>query len=109
MKKELGERLFENISKSIWSGKVEKILLENKQFIKDLENFPSFTSEKLSNMSIEERSDFLHGDIIGNTSREFILNVIALKHLSRILKEEEECVLDFFWKPKLDKFLETEK
>ena len=105
MSKKVGNYLFECISSSIWSGKVEQILLADKQFINDLDNYPLLTSEKLSNKTVEQKSKLLHGGIIGNTSREFVLNVLALKHLYRILNEEQNIALDNGWKNGLNKFL----
>ena len=90
----------------IWHGKIEEILLSDEKFIEDLDSFPNLLmSEKFKGKTIDEMKDFLHHAIIGNTCRNYILNVLAVKHLYRILREKSIFELDDFWQTRLDNFL----
>ncbi len=105
MEGEFDEKLCLCIGNYIWQGKVEGILLADGKFVEDLDNFPGLLmGEKFKDKSIDEKKEFLHQCVIGNTSRTFILNVLALKHLSRILNSEAHGQLDNFWQSRLDKF-----
>ena len=101
--------VFEHIGNVIWRGEIEDILLSNEKFVEDLDNFPGLLmSQKFKDKTIEERKGFLHHEVIGNTCRTYVLDMLALKHLQRILDEEADAFLDFFWAEKIKNFKKNE-
>ena len=99
--------LFECLGNAIWQGEIEDILLADQKFVEDLDNFPGLLmSQKFKGKTVEEQKEFLHGCVIGNTCRTYVLDLLALKHLSRILDEEGDAFLDAYWAEALKKFRE---
>ena len=95
------------VGDAIWHEPLEDVLLSDEKFVEELDNFPGLLmSEKFEGKTLDEMKEFLHGCVIGNTSRTYVLNVLALKHLFRLVKQEDQNLLDSFWKQRLDLYFD---
>lgn len=91
---------------NIWQCKLEEILLNDEKFIEELDGFPRLLQGfKCKGKTIEEIKDYLHHNIIGNEGRTYILNVLAIKSLFRLIKDESMAFLDFNEQKDLEEFL----
>ncbi len=106
MSEDITKDIIKQLNFNIWNGKIEEILLSDEKFVEDLDNFPGLLmAEKFKGKTVEEMKEFLDDCIIGNTCRTYILNLLAIKHIYRLLKTNSIFNLDDFWQSRLDNFL----
>ena len=105
-KEKLSERyddfIFEFLPNNELKKYVDKYLVDDENFVKDLDSIQGFC-EKLSDKTHKEKMDIL-SLIVGNGARTFILKVIATKYFYKYLIKESENWLDFYWKNKAKHF-----
>lgn len=85
---------------------IKDYLIDDDEFITELDKIPTFTySVKLSDKNIEDRLKILKGHVIGNTSRTYILEILALNRLYSLLLKDVDKYTDPYWKGILNEYL----
>lgn len=102
--KKLEEFYNEFLSNNELKKYIDKYLIDDEDFIKDLESINGFCYDLKDKKTHEDRIDLLNS-IIGNGARTYILKIIVTKHLHKSLVRESENFLDLYWLDKAKNFL----
>lgn len=88
---------------------IKDYLADDDEFFAQLDKLPAFTyGIKLGDMSGEERLKILKGHVIGNVSRTYILQTLALKRLCSLLLKDAKNFTDSCWQSALNECLKGE-